>query len=147
MDAREFLKLATELSQRARPADLRAAVGRAYYAVFNFAAEMLRGWNIPVTRNASAHGEIQRYLANSGDAELGHVQLELGRLRAQRNAADYDLTARHVEDRTIVQASVAKAAALISAMEQCVAPARSVKIIAAIQDYRKKIAPPGPGAP
>jgi hypothetical protein len=147
MDARDFLKLATELSQRARPADLRAAVGRAYYAVFNFAAEMLRGWNIPVTRNANAHGEIQRYLANCGDPQLNHVQMELGRLRAQRNAADYDLSARHVEDRTTVQASVAKAATLISEMEQCAAPARSAKIINAIQEYRRKIAPPGPATP
>ena len=110
MDARDFLKLATELSQRGRAADLRAAVGRAYYAVFNFAAEMLRGWKIPVTRNAGGHGEILRYLSNSGDAELHRVQLELGRLRAQRNAADYDLAAKHVEDQKTVQASVAKAA-------------------------------------
>jgi hypothetical protein len=66
MDAHDFLKLATELSRRGRAADLRSAVGRAYYAVFNVAAEMLRGWNIPVTRNASAHGEIQRYLDKSG---------------------------------------------------------------------------------
>lgn len=147
MDARDYLKLAMELSGRGRPVDLRAAVGRAYYAAFNVAAELLRGWNIPVTRNAGGHGEVLRLLGNAGDVELNQVTNELVRLRNKRNAADYDLAAKDVEDPRTVEILVDRSGWVINTLDRCAAPARSVKIIAAIQEYRRKIAPPGTGTP
>jgi uncharacterized protein (UPF0332 family) len=139
--------LAIELSRRGRPVDLRAAVGRAYYAAFNVAAEVLRSWNIPVVRNAAGHGEVLRFLGNADDADLQQATRELVRLRNKRNAADYDPSARDVEDQKAVQFLVDRAGWVIDTLDQCAAPARSVKIIAAIQDFRRKIAPPGPGTP
>jgi hypothetical protein len=116
MDAREYLKLAMELSRRGRPVDLRAAAGRAYYGAFNVAGEVLRGWNIPVLRNASGHGEVLRLLGNAGDVDLLRVTKELVRLRNKRNAADYDLSARDVEDQKIVQVLVDRAGWVIGTL-------------------------------
>jgi hypothetical protein len=147
MDARDYLKLAIELSRRGRSVDLRASVGRAYYAAFNVAAEALRSWNIPVVRNAAGHGEVLRFLGNAGDADLQQVTRELVRLRNKRNAADYDLSARDVEDQKSVQLLVDRAGWVIATLDHCAAPARSAKIIVAIQEYRRKIAPRGAGPP
>jgi hypothetical protein len=144
MDPRDNLSLAFELSRRGRPVDLRAAVGRAYYAAFNVAAETLRAWNIPVVRNAAGHGEVLRFLGNAGDADLQQATSDLTRLRTKRNTADYDLSARDVEQQKTVQVLVDRAGWVIATLDQCAAPARSAKIIAAIQEYRRKIAPPGP---
>src|SRR5215218_4031517 len=141
MDPRDYLTLALELSRRARPVDLRAAVGRAYYAAFNLAAETLRAWSIPVVRNAAGHGEVLRFLGNAGDADLTQATSELARLRNKRNAADYDLLARDVEDQKTVQLLVDRASWVIATLDRCAAPPRSTSIVAAIQDYRRKIAP------
>jgi hypothetical protein len=146
MDPREFNRLALELSRRQEPASLRAAIGRSYYAAFNVAAEMLRRWNVPVARSAAGHGEIIRYLFNSGDAALAEVSVKLDILRKRRNVADYDLSAADVENLKSAQSTAATAKHLIDVMDQCLDPARSAKIIAAIAEYRRKIAPPSPGS-
>jgi hypothetical protein len=111
------------------------------------AAETLRAWSIPVVRNAAGHGEVLRFIGNSGDADLQQVASELVRLRNKRNAADYDLSARDIEDQKTVQLLVDRARRVIVTLDQCAAPPRSTKIVAAIQEYRRKIAPPGQGAP
>lgn len=141
MDPRDFHKLATELCQHGRPADLRCAVGRAYYAAFNVAAEMFRTWSIPVLQNASGHGEVLRYLGNSNDAELQQVGYKLGNLRGRRNAADYDLSAKDVENGRTVLLLVDEARRAIATMDLCLTPARSAPIIAAIEDYRRRVGP------
>src|SRR4051812_16615698 len=113
MDPREFHGLALELSRRQQPASSRAAVGRSYYAAFNVAAEMLRRWNIPVVRSAAGHGEIIRYLFNSGDAALAEVIVKLDVLRKRRNVADYDLSVSDVENPKTAQSVAATAKHLI----------------------------------
>jgi len=145
-DPHAIQRLAVELSRRSQPAELWAAVGRCYYAAFNVAAEMLRGWGITITRNASGHGEVLRYLGNSNDAELVAAAYDLGILRGRRNSADYDLAAADVENSKTVQLSVDTAGRLIAAMDACLVPPRSEAIVAAIEDYRRKIAPQSPPA-
>jgi hypothetical protein len=147
MDPREFHRLALELSRRQQPASSRASIGRSYYAAFNVAAEMLRRWSIPVARSAAGHGEIIRYLYNSGDAALTEVSVKLDLLRKRRNVADYDLSATDVENMKTAQSTADTAKHVIESMDQCLAPARSAKIIAAIADYRREIAPPPPNTP
>lgn len=147
MDPRDFYQIAVHLAQRGSPADLRTAIGRSYYACYNMAADLLRGWGVPVTRNAAGHGEVMRYFANSGDPDLEQAEYKLRAMRSKRNTADYDLSAAKIEDPRIARDSVDTAKRLIETMDQCLAPARSAKIIAAIAEYRRKIAPPPPGTP
>jgi len=147
MDPKDFYQLAVHLTQRGSPADLRTAIGRAYYACYNMAADLLRGWGIPLARNAAAHGEVLRYLANSGDRDLEQAEYILRAMRSRRNTADYDLSAAQAEDPRTAHDSVDGAKRLIEALDQCLDPTRSAKIIAAIAEYRRKIAPPPPGTP
>ena len=143
-DPRDFHRIASELCRRGAPAGLRSAAGRAYSAAFNVAAAMLRGWGIPIARNAGGHGEVLRYLGNSGDTDLVAVSHSLGTLRSERNAADYDLTATDAGDARLVQPLVGTAKWMIDAMDQCLTPARSGPIKAALGAYRRAIAPPPP---
>lgn len=68
MDPRDFHALAVRLATGTAPAaaDCRTAISRAYYAVFNVAAEHLRGMGFPIGKGAAAHGEVQKCLANGG---------------------------------------------------------------------------------
>lgn len=147
MDPRDFLQLATDLCARGRPAELRAAVGRAYYAVYNVAAQMLRDWGYVILRNSSGHGEVMRYLSNSGDADLIRVGYQMSSLRSRRNAADYDLTSKDTEDVTSVRSFVSAARNMIDTIERCHAPARAAAIKAALDAYRRAIAPRPPPPP
>jgi hypothetical protein len=143
-DPREFQRLAIELAQRGGPAELRTAIGRAYYAVFNTSAEMLRRFKVPVTRNAAGHGEVLRYLGNSGDAELIDAGYKLGTLRARRNAADYDLTSSEAENANTVRSVVETARRILEVIDACQAPSRSANVAAAIEAYLQKLRPTQP---
>lgn len=141
---RDIEQLAIELSRRTQPAELRAAVGRAYYAAFNAAAEMLRGWKFHISQNAGGHGEVLRYLGNSGDVELIAAGNQLAMLRSRRNAADYDLSATDIERAATTQLLVKIASQLLNTFDVCRLPQRSPAIIAAIEDYQRRIAPQPP---
>src|SRR5437660_49553 len=136
MDPRDFQRLAVTLCAGGKPADLRCAVGRAYYAAFNVAAAMLRIWGVPIARNAASHGEVLRYLGNSGDADLIAAGHKLGTLRSRRNAADYDLTATDVEQPKTVRSLVETAGRLIETMDRSADPSRAARIKTALEAYR-----------
>src|SRR5262245_50593537 len=72
MNPRDFLAVASDLVNKASPsaADLRTAVGRAYYALFNSAVEFLTKCGISVLDNQKAHREVPRGLRHSGDRKL-----------------------------------------------------------------------------
>ena len=52
-----------------------------------------------------------------------------------------------VENAKSAQSTADTAKRLIDAMDECLDPARSAKIIVAIAEYRRKIAPSPPGSP
>jgi uncharacterized protein (UPF0332 family) len=136
--------LAIELSRRPRPADLRAAVGRAYYSAFNAAAEMIRSCGLAIFQSPAGHGDLLRYLGNSGDSDLISAGHKLSRLRSRRNVADYDLSAVDVENQSTVQSLVQLAGQLLETFEKCQFGERRVRMIAALEEYRRRIAPPPP---
>src|SRR5262245_14437134 len=102
MDARQFLRLAevltNDLTGRALvfpaldPAACRSVISRAYYAAFHVAQEFLDQIKVVVGRSPQAHVTVQYALNNSGDATLVAVSSKLGKLQAERLAADYDLS-------------------------------------------------------
>jgi hypothetical protein len=145
MDPRDFHLLAQTLCSGARAAELRCAVGRAYYAAYNVAATALRDWGVAIVRNAGGHGEVLRYLGNSGDPDLTAAGHKLATLRSRRNSADYDLTNVAVEDVRTVRSLVETAGRVIEAFDASVADAgRAAKIKAALEAYQRAIAPRPP---
>src|SRR5262245_34579282 len=118
MDARDFHALAMRLAAGNTPAEHRTAVGRSYYAIFNVAADLLREFGFRIGRGAAAHGEAQKCLYNSGDAEIAHVASELGVLHAVRNRADYQLDKGDVEFPTNATQAADLAGELIASLDR-----------------------------
>src|SRR3954452_9803990 len=89
-----FLSVAETLSNAGigvdREACLRSSVSRAYYAAFGSARSRAREKRLRTRQSAAEHGEVSVFFAQQyGDAGEEIAKL-LGRLRTNRNAADYD---------------------------------------------------------
>jgi uncharacterized protein (UPF0332 family) len=93
-DWRKYLDVAESLSVTDwgidREACLRSAVSRAYYAAFGSARSRAREKRLRTRQSAAEHGEVSVFFAQQyGDAGEEIAKL-LGRLRTNRNVADYD---------------------------------------------------------
>ena len=66
MKGADFLIVAKDLLKAQSEAALRSAISRAYYALFNSAAEVLREWGFTVSDGPGAHGEIRNRFSNCG---------------------------------------------------------------------------------
>ena len=94
-----YLEVAQELTEQAadappelQEAKYRAAISRAYYAVFGRARHHLRHIDRrkePAYLNP--HNYVQNTFADSSDKDRKNIGGHLGRMREDRNAADYDL--------------------------------------------------------
>jgi uncharacterized protein (UPF0332 family) len=94
-----FLAVAEALSNvdfgADREACLRSSVSRAYFAAFGSARSRAREARLRTRQSAAEHGEVSVFFAQTyGDAG-GEIAKHLGRLRTNRNIADYD---DHCED-------------------------------------------------
>jgi len=94
-DPYDFLRLAEDLARKPDPsqAELRAAVGRAYYAIFlqGRARLMARG-----RMNATGTGDEHRIVTRRLRQRSRALGATANALRTQRNRADYNLLARFV---------------------------------------------------
>ena len=100
----EFIDIAAKLAAKlaARPqateAELRTAIGRAYYGAIHLAKQFLDSLSLPL--KVSIH-ELHRYLSNSGNARARLAGDGIAHLQTQRIRADYHLDqqlARHGAD-------------------------------------------------
>ena len=91
MNERDFLTLARRLAREATEADWRTAIGRAYFAAFHVARNLLEGMGFDVPHADRAHGHLWLRLSNCGDAQIQSAGGRLNVLRSDRNRADYDL--------------------------------------------------------
>lgn len=137
MNPREFHALASTLAAGGTPAQSRAAISRAYYAAFNVGAELLRGMGFSLRRGAAAHGEVQRCLANSNDAEVAAVASDLNALHSQRIRADYQMDRADVENRRIAMDLARQAGMMIRALDGAFRGPRRAQIQSSIQNWRK----------
>jgi hypothetical protein len=114
MEPRDFLKLAEHLvvAQNAGSAHYRTAIGRAYYASFNLASQVLANLGFPLAKNANGHQQAVRLLQQSADDVLEVVGGLLGDLHADRIKADYDLQRNDVEKMKAAQVAVEIAASI-----------------------------------
>src|SRR4051812_12028791 len=101
MNAHDYLTLAEKLVETVKnrsplcggkgEAECRAAISRAYYAVYNSVWEFLDRIGFEPGKSNNNHQVLQDTLSNSGDSSLRTVGAALNRLHTERKAADYEM--------------------------------------------------------
>jgi uncharacterized protein (UPF0332 family) len=137
MDPREFHKLAARLAAGSSAAEYRTAIGRAYYAAFNVGAEWLRALGFALGKGPAAHGEVQRCLVNSGDAQVSDAGAKISRLHSQRIRADYHLGAADVEIRANANFFVNFAGEIIRTLDAAFSGPHRAQLQSAIAKWRR----------
>jgi hypothetical protein len=118
MQPESFLDAARRLASGARPEDLRSAISRAYYGVYNVAERFLDRMNFH--KPAKDHHQIlQKRLMVSGDAQLRQLGSDLGDFHKERIDADYKMANHRVERQANAQAAVGKAQRMIDVLDAC----------------------------
>jgi uncharacterized protein (UPF0332 family) len=97
MDPLEFLRLAAILAQGKTEVEWRSAIGRAYYAAFHIARQLLLQLGFAVPRADRAHAYLWLRLSHAGDTGIEQAGSDLNGLRGDRNWADYDLKRRRAQ--------------------------------------------------
>ena len=139
MDPRDFLRIAAELAERTDAAALRSSLSRAYYAVYGFGTELLRGTSVAVPGGPAGHGELQRYLSNCPDADAMGVGASLLELHHRRIQADYQMARRDAENPNTARWAVQLAARMIRVLEACATEPKRTQVIAGIQEYKRRV--------
>lgn len=91
MNGPDFLPLAARLAAGHAEPEWRTATGRAYYAVFHVARQLLEDLGFRTPRADRAHAYLWMRLNNCGDAGVENAAADLQTMRRHRNHADYDL--------------------------------------------------------
>ncbi|HEY2586749.1 MAG TPA: hypothetical protein VGI81_13380 [Tepidisphaeraceae bacterium] len=138
MDPREFHHLADRLAQGNTPAEFRTAIGRAYYAAFNVAAEGLRTLGFRIGKGGAAHGEVVHCVWNAGDPAVTAAADLLNALHSLRNRADYHLDKRDVEESPVTKKAVEDARMVTQAVDAAFTGPQRTAIQAAIAKWRRE---------
>src|SRR4051794_7434057 len=99
-----------------RPAHLRTAVSRAYYAAHHAALEFLVAVGLRPFKNAQGNAAAIQALQNSGEAAAIEAGIKLNTLQRERNAADYHFQSTQVEDQVTVKVLVGQARELMTTL-------------------------------
>lgn len=98
-DWSEYFDIAQELAIQAKnntphqEAKLRAAISRAYYALFNKARDLLRRYDkMREPDYVNIHEYVREQFKNSAEQDRQQIGVTLDRMRLFRNIADYELT-------------------------------------------------------
>lgn len=114
MRGEDFLELAVSLLDSDSEAAWRSAVSRAYYGAFHTAKELLADAGIALPDSGEAHRKILYCLKESGDEGGTDAGNRLGKLRDERNAADYSLRDRRFREKLAVERQVSLARTLVT---------------------------------
>lgn len=137
----DFIDLAGRLAVRpqATEAELRTAVGRAYYGAAHLARQTLDA--VGAKLQVSLH-ELHRYLSNSGNAKARSAGDALAHLQTHRIRADYQLDqplARHGGDPlALARMCVESAKNIESLLAACPQSPAKDEIGAGIADFLKR---------
>lgn len=134
MEPREFHILASRLVTEPKPAEIRTAISRAYYAIFNMAAQFLVNLGVIIPRT-NVHVAVQQRLQNCGDLEITKVGSQLTELHTKRIQADYRLSEKSIENQKTALAVIMQVDRMMGLVENCLAEPRRQLIIAAIQKW------------
>jgi len=133
MDPLDFLKVADNLKDSSDEAERRTSVSRAYYAVFNCIKSYLVQNRIPFFLSGE-HGQLIRYLFNSGVKEMEQLSRMIDDLRTDRNEADYNMDSTRFNKNTCILLYL-KAQKVIEAFHRC----KGRNVIEGINNYRRRI--------
>lgn len=138
MDPREFQALAKKLVTEAKPAEIRSAISRAYYAAYNFAVEILTDLGFAMPKNSKGHSAVQFRLQNSGDNNIVRVGSQLTDLYSKRIQADYRLNEKSAENQKVALVVIEQVERMIGVLEEGNrVGARRESIIEAIRSWEK----------
>jgi uncharacterized protein (UPF0332 family) len=103
-------------------ASFRSACGRAYYAAFGIARDLLLSARLRISADGSAHSAVIRLLKESADPDVWAAGVSLELLRQTRNSADYDVGLRSsvgdLFDRRRAQFAVASARTIVDTIRK-----------------------------
>ena len=139
MDPRDFLQIATNLSNGSKPAEFRTAISRAYYAAYHVGVGFLNGMDCHISEWPSGHAEVSRDLNNCGNHELSKAGSQLTDLYSKRIVADYKLNKTKYDDQQNTQATVMQAERIIGILDQYVSSPSRIETAKVIKEYRKKV--------
>jgi hypothetical protein len=139
MDPRLFQALASDLLKHRRPASNRAAIGRAYYSMYNVAAGYISANGMKVHADAKGHQDVIRTLQGSGDREIEQLGQILDDLREHRSEADYEMSNIDPEDDQHAALWVTNAGDGIKALDVILNGARAAAVIAGMKRYQRDV--------
>jgi len=90
MDPLDFFVTANKLKSSRQEADIRTAIGRAYYAIFNYIRSYLARNNITL-QDGSAHRDLRISIRNSGIGGAQELARDIQEIYDQRRIADYEM--------------------------------------------------------
>ena len=138
MTARDFLDLAKELAEENQPAKLRSALGRAYYAVYNSAAECQKNMGFSLYTGQSSgrnHSLVRDRFGYVVTDNVKALYRDMKDLHDMRKCADYDLADADAEDIETVKAHVELAEEVLGFIEGITSSSSIATIIQEIGDY------------
>lgn len=86
-----YLDVSDDLMRHGSEAHFRSAVSRAYYGVFGEIRVVLEGQGVRLPKDR-IHTSVGQWLLSRPVRPVAQIGLDLGRLRRERNRADYDPT-------------------------------------------------------
>ena len=138
MDPQDFQTLAKELLTDGRPAAVRSAVSRSYYAAYNIGEQALRGMGARIPQTAAGHLKVGFCFNNSEDETLRVASSQLAALRTRRNHADYHMGKQEIEAASTATVLLEQADRIIEDItDRCNSGDRE-NIIAAIKDWSQR---------
>jgi hypothetical protein len=137
MNERDFLVLAAKLAGGSTQAEWRTAIGRAYYAAFHVARQLLEDLGFAVPRADRAHTYLALRLQNCGDPTLQRAGGDLDSLRRLRNRADYDL--HRPLSQGIAQAQPQAATRIIQLLDSARQEPTRTQITDAMRNYERDV--------
>lgn len=135
MQGSDFLKVAIRLSGAVTEADWRSSVSRAYYGAFHEAHALVNECGVTLPKTAEAHDKLQWCLQHTPDSALARAAEKLNSLRAERNAADYDLEGLKFSRRLAALLQLKIAQEIVDALTQCRASPRYSDVRSGIRQY------------
>ena len=142
MNPRDFYILALKLSKSNQPVECRTAINRAYYAAYHVGIEILEDLEcgIKISKNAGGHGEVIKFLSNSGDKLTENAATQLNGLLSNRIKSDYRLDYSGVENKETADANVKVALGIIEILEDWSNDdAKRNQIAKALIEYQERI--------
>jgi hypothetical protein len=142
MDGRDFLHVAQNLMAEPTEAECRTAVGRAYYASFNVAADLLRALGFTIPKSAAAHGDVRNRLAAARHPDIVRAAAMLGDLHSRRIRADYVLTGFELWNEHTSRVYIKSCERIIESLDKCRTDPLRSSVRDAIKEWESKIRGP-----